>query len=216
MAEVQLAASRRNLGTQSKLNQARKAGKIPGIYYIHGEEPIAIETDTLALRSLVFTAEAHIVSLKVDNDADRKCIMREVQFDPVTDRVIHFDLMGLRAGQKVRLEIPVVLEGAAIGVREGGIVQHTLHKLGVECLPADLPEHISIDISQLHIGDAVHIGDLKLETLSFLLGPEQTIVSIVHPKVVAEAAPTETTEAAAAEPEVIAKGKKEEGDEKEK
>lgn len=215
MAEIQLQAIRRNIGSRSSLNTARKAGKVPGVFYLHGEENIPIETETLALRPLVYTSEAHIINLKLGDETERKCIVREIQFDPITDRVIHFDLLGLRAGEKIRLEVPVLLEGAAIGVREGGIVQHTLHKIEVECLPTDLPEHIPISISDLHIGDAVHIGDLKMENITFLLSAEQTIVSIVHPKIVAEPTPAVAAEAEAApaEPEVIAKGKKEETEE---
>lgn len=212
MAEVVLKAEKRSIGTHSKINTSRKQGKIPGVFYLHNTENIPIQAEALALRPIVYTAEAHIINLQLEDATERKCIVREIQFDPITDRVIHFDLMGLRAGEKIRLEVPILLEGAAIGVREGGIVQHTLHRVEVECLPADLPQHITVNIDNLHIGDAVKVGDLKIDGVEFTFNPDQSIVSIVHPKVVAEATPAVEgeAEAAPAEPEVITKGKKEE------
>ncbi len=211
MAEITLTATRRMTGKRTDLKAVRRAGKIPGVYYLHEEANIPIQVDALAMRPVVYTSEAHIINLKLDDAVERKCILREVQFDPITDRITHFDLVGLRAGEKIRLEIPVLLTGTAIGVKEGGIVQHTLHKIEVECLPSDLPEHISVKIDDLHLGDAVKIGDLEMPNLVFTLAPEQVIVSIVHPRIVAEPTPGEApAEEAAAEPEVIAKGKKEE------
>lgn len=212
MAEVTLKANRRTSTHRSKLKDLRNEGKIPGIYYLRNGENLTIQVETLALRPIVYTAEAHVINLMLDGDTERKCILRDVQFDPVTDRIVHFDLMGLTADQTIRMEVPVVLNGTSIGVKEGGIVQHALHRIEVECLPGDLPEHITVDISNLHIGDSVKVQDISIPGVKLMLAGEQQLVSVTHPKVVSETpAAAEATEGeAAAEPEVITKGKKEE------
>ena len=145
MSEVLLEARRREPG-RSAARALRRQGVVPGVFYFHGEEPIAVAATELALRPLIFTAESHIVRLRLDDGVEKTCILKEVTFDPITDRATHFDLQGVAANERVRVEVPVALTGSSVGVREGGIVDQILYKLEIECLPKDLPEHIDVDM----------------------------------------------------------------------
>ncbi|MCW8995866.1 MAG: hypothetical protein OQK77_08630, partial [Psychromonas sp.] len=110
------------------------------------------------------------------------------------------------------------LVGTPVGVKEGGIIQHVMHKLEVECLPRNIPEHIVVDVSQLKLGDSIHISDLQIEEVDFVDPKESLIVQVTHPKVKEEAAPAAEEEGIGeepTEPEVIAKGKVEEKEDEE-
>ncbi|MEK6553129.1 MAG: 50S ribosomal protein L25 [Bacteroidota bacterium] len=208
MSEILVQANTRPLTTKGAVNQLRRDGNVPGIYYANGVDPIAIYISERNLKPLVFTSETHIINLKIDEDEERKSILKNIQFDPVTDRVAHFDLQGISADQEIEIEVPVVLEGQAKGVREGGIVQHTMHKLSISCLPGDIPQHISINISELSLGKSVHVRDLNFDRVKFLHTDDQIIVSIVMPRAVVEPTPAEVVPGEEKlEPEVISKGK---------
>jgi len=214
MAEIILKAERRTDFKKSTSNQMRKSGIIPGIYYSFGEEPIPIKVNELSLRPLVFTSESNIVSLQIEGEnKPLSCILKDTQFEPVTSRIIHFDLIGLKEGEMLTIEVSVILKGNAVGVKEGGIVQHNLHKLEIKCLPQNIPPHIDVDITNLSISDSIKVSDLKFEGIEILNDENASIVSVVPP--VQEAKPEEAAAAEApAEPEVISKGKKEETEEK--
>jgi len=206
MEEVVVKAEIRTFKTKGERNQARRMGKIPGIYYAAKEEPIQIITTEKYLKPLVYTTESHIVNLEIEGMPAKKCVLKEVQFDPVTDKIIHFDLQGL-VGSKVELEIPIVLRGPAKGEKDGGIVEHMLHKIKVVCPSNEIPEHIECDITNLKIGEALHVRDIKLgEGFTIHHSGDAVVVAIVPPKgyTVSEAK-TETEEIK--EPEVIKKGK---------
>lgn len=212
MDKVLLEAKVRESISKSHINQMRKNGKVPGVFYSKHHEPISIEVSERALNPLVFTAKTNLISLKVDNQDTLDCIIKDIQFDPVTDRVIHFDLIGLQKGEKVEIEVPVQLIGSAVGVKEGGQLQHILHKIQLECLPSDIPEHIEINVTNLKIGDAVHIKDLNVPNVSFSIPEDSIVVSVTHAKVEKEPVPADELEEAA-EPEVIGKGKDQEDEE---
>jgi len=208
MSEILVNGSKRTLSTKGAVNQMRKEGNVPGIFYTKGVDPIPVTVSEKALKPIVFTSEAHIINLKIDNGEEYKSILKNVQFDPVSDRVVHFDLLGISADQEIEIDVPIMFEGQAKGVKEGGIVQQTLHKVTVSCLPANIPEHISIDITDLALGDSVHVRDLTVENVRFLQNPEVIIVSVVVPRAAVEAVATaEAAAEAGAEPEVITKGK---------
>ena len=150
------------------------------------------------------------------------CILKDVQFDPVSDIPIHFDLLGISENEKIKLEVPITLIGSPAGVKEGGILQHSIHKVDVECFPRNIPSNIEVNIENLNIGDSIHIEDIEVKDFEILDSPDTTIVAVVPPTVEkVEAPPVEGEEGAevpaegeeAAEPEVISKGKKEEGEE---
>jgi large subunit ribosomal protein L25 len=208
VAEIVLQAKIRTQTGYSTANALRRAGRVPGVFYLHNTKNYAIEVEALDLRPLVYTSETHIVDLQLDNGTSEKCIMRDIQFDPITDKIVHFDLIGLVMSEVMEFEVPVVLEGSSIGVREGGILNHILHKALVKCLPANLPEHIVVDISELKVGDIYTIGDIKIDGVEVLAEPDMPVVMIAHHRgAVEEHQAKLDAEEAGEEPEVIAKGK---------
>ena len=214
MEKTILKASERKDFSKSHTKKIRKDGLIPGVFYLKNTAPIHIDVSDKKINPLVFTSKTHLISLELEGHEEYDCIIKDVQFDPVTDRVIHFDLLGLTRGEKITLEIPVQLVGTPVGVKEGGIIQHVRHKIEVECLPKNIPEHIVIDVSALKLGDSIHIGDLKYEDLEFLESAESMIVQVTHPKVKEETVAAEAVEGEEpAEPEVISKGKQEAAEE---
>jgi large subunit ribosomal protein L25 len=211
VAEITLKATIRDYKGRSASNQARRGGLVPGVFYFHNTKNIPIEVKALDLRPLVYTSETHIVNLELSDGSREKCILREVQFDPITDRIMHIDLVGLLMGEKMKFEVPVQLEGIPAGVRDGGVLQQVLHKLDVECLPTDLPEYIAIDVSKLTSGESINVGDIVLEKGVILNDPENTVAVVGH----ARAAVSEEEGAVAeadteiTEPEVLPRGKAE-------
>lgn len=207
MLEISIKAKRRTISTKSVVNKLRKAGNVPGIYYSKGTEPVPIYVPELSLRPLVYTSETHIVNLTIDDSEPIKTILKDYQLDPVTDRIIHCDFMGISLDQKIELEVPVVLQGTAIGIKEGGLLQHQMHRLKIECLPNNIPEHIVVDISNLKIGESIHVKDLKLENIRILHHEDVIIASVIHQRAAVEVEQPVESEETQKEPEVIAKGK---------
>lgn len=212
MSEIILKAQKREQFKKSISKTLRKAGFIPGIVYGHNEDNIPIKATELSLRPIVFSSEAQVVKLEIEGEPQPiNCILKDTQFDPISGRLIHFDLLKLKAGEKITIEVPVILKGTAAGVKEGGLLQHILHKLEVECSSQNIIPHIDIDITNLQIGDSVKVSDIKIEGVRILNDETAAIVAVIPPTVTT--VETETTETAAAEPEVIGKGKKEETEE---
>ena len=208
MREIALQAEiRTELGKRSRA--LRGAGKVPGVFYIHGGTNIPLAVSEKSLKPLIYTSEAHIVNLKLDNGESRNCILRDVQFDPVTDRPIHFDLQGLRSDEKIHIEVPIMVSGGTpIGVREGGVLQHIIHRLKISCLPKDIPERIEVNAEHLKINQFIHVRDLKIENVTVLENETNSIVGVVPPTIEKEPEPGTVAAEEIAEPEVIAKGKK--------
>lgn len=204
MEKKALAAVVRTDISKTSRSQIRQEGKVPGILYARTLAPIPVAVFENAINPFVFTAETHIISVQLDNQQEYDCILKDVQFDPVTDRVIHFDLQGLVSGEKIEVEIPVLFVGTPVGVRDGGLLQQFYHKVSVKCVPASIPENIEIDIAGLKIGDAIHARDIQLEGVELLHSEDAVLAQVSHPKGESESTGSESE---TAEPEVIAKGK---------
>jgi large subunit ribosomal protein L25 len=214
METTELKALERKDFKKSETKRIRNEGFVPGVFYSKNNQPIHINVADKAINPLVFTSKTHLISLVLEGHDEYECIIKDVQFDPVSDKVIHFDLLGLTKGEKIKLEIPIQLVGSPIGVKEGGVIQHIMHKVEVECLPRNIPEHIVVDISGLKLNDSIHIGDLKYENIEFIDSEESMIVQVTHAKVKEEVAPAaEVLDEEPTEPEVISKGKQEEKEE---
>lgn len=213
MSEFVLEAEIREL-TGKRAKHAREAGMVPGVFYARKEASLNIQVPAPGLDPLVFTSEAHVIDLRLKDGTSRKCILRDVQFDPVTDRPVHFDLQGLKENEKLTIEVPVVLTGGIpVGVKDGGMVQHVLHRLRISCLPKDIPEKVEIDITNLGINHSIHVRDLKVPNVTVLESADSAVVGVLPPTVVKEAEVAPVAEEAIKEPEVVGKGKKpEEGE----
>ena len=220
MEKVIIEANERKTINKRSRNSLRNEGRVPGVLYGSRMEPIPIDVTRLKINPLVFTAKTNLISLKLDGHEEYECVIKDVQFDPVTDEVVHFDLIGLTRGEKIQLEVPIKLLGNAVGVKEGGLLQESMHKLSIECLPKDIPQSLELEVTELNIGDSIHVSDLNFENIT-ILNPENTIVvSVVLPKVEIEVEEVEegeelAEEEGAAEPEVIGKGKESEEEDKE-
>jgi large subunit ribosomal protein L25 len=212
MQEVILNAEVRGLNDQHGLKEARKNGLIPGIFYRKDIPNIPFYVKELSLKKIIYSVTATIVNLTFSDDKHYSCIVKNVQYDPVTDQPVHCDFIGIFEDQQILVEVPVTLSGVPVGHKDGGLTQHLLHKVKVECLPKYIPESIVIDITPLTIGSAVRIKDLKIEHVSFKEKEGATVVAVVPPTVEVAAAAVPGAEGeASAEPEVVSgKGKKEE------
>lgn len=182
MKEIILEVKKRDTGKKNS-KAVRNSEMIPGIFYAKGSENINIMAKPLALRPIVYTSQTKVVDLKVEGETNvHQCVLKAVQFDPVSDQIVHFDLQGLVKGQKLTVELPIKLEGQPIGVRQGGKLMPALHKIKVKVLPKDLVESINADISNLNIGDSLYLKNLNTENLEIELPPDTVIVSVVKPR----------------------------------
>ncbi len=177
MAEIILDAKKREITTKGAINQLRRDGMVPCVYYEKGKDAISFSVLGTALNPLVYTSDTNTVVLKLDG-TDYRCILKDIQFDPITDKIIHVDFRGITAGEKIDIEVPVKLVGNPIGVKEGGKLQVGVHKLDLKCLPKDIPSNIEIDISELKIGDSIHVKDLDFEKFELLTDDSVVVVSV--------------------------------------
>ena len=196
--------------------QARRDGLIPGVMYGHGDAPVSLAIDRKEFELAVKSQRGSnvIVALKLDKAAEQTAILREIQRDPVSHDILHIDFHHISLTEKVQVEVTVHLVGLADGVKNhGGILEHITRTIEVECLPTDIPPSIDADISHLGIGDSVHVRELTVPNVTILTDGDVTIATVVPPTVLSE---TPAAAPAAGEPEVIAKGKTEEGAEGDK
>lgn len=186
----------------------RRDGRVPGIYYFHGQKPVPFSVNTKELRALL-AHKSGLIDVNFQGGETSKCVVREVQWDPLSGAPVHIDFLGINLAEKVRVEVPVRLTGTAVGVKTGGgVLQQLLRELEIECLPLDIPEAITIDVSPLEIHHSFHVGDLKLDKIEILTDSEQVIVSILSPRL--EETPATAAGEESKEPEVITQKKKDE------
>ncbi|MFQ6115142.1 MAG: 50S ribosomal protein L25 [bacterium] len=215
MEEIVLnAETRKNVGKKAT-KQLRNTGKVPGIYYFHGEDSVPIAVDEKHLKKLIHE-ETSIFNLRFDSGKKSRCVIREVQWDPLWGKPLHVDLMGVKLTEKVTVAVPVHLVGTPIGVKQsGGILQHLIREIEIEALPLDIPEHFEIDVSDLDIGDGIRVEEISIEKVKVLSDPSQSIVVVRPPKVAVEPTVEEIEEEEeVTEPEVVGQ-KKEEAEEEE-
>lgn len=184
MPEVTLHAELREDKGRKHAKSLRNAGRVPAVFYAHGEESKSLSLDAKELLRLL-SAQVNIMNLVMPDGKELKCIIKEVQTDPVTDEPLHADIMGIKMTEKIRISIPIVLKGSPVGVREGGILEHALREVEVEGLPLDIPEHLDVDVSEMKIGDVILLSDLPIEKVRFLTDENHPIAHVVLPKVAA-------------------------------
>lgn len=212
MQHVKLAADSRVDTGKGAARSLRRAGRVPATIYGHGLATRSLSVDHTLLGRLLETigGEAALLDVSIDGGAPVQALVREVQRNPVrrTD-LIHLDLYAIHENEPIVVEIPVHIIGTAEGVRnQGGVLDHHLHRVTLKVLPRDIPDHIEVDVTDLMVNHAIHIADITVAKGEIMNDRSVSIVSVVisRAEVVAEVAPT--TE----EPEVIKKGKDEEGE----
>ena len=209
MATVASIAADRRQGTGKGAARAgRRSGRIPGVLYGHDEESVTVSVDALELNRLIqsISVENTIVNLEVKGEKEPlKVLIREVQRHPYRDDVLHIDFFHIAMDEKIHVEVPVVLVGVPIGVKDkGGVVDHQLREIETYCLPADIPEKIEIVISELDIGNSIHVGDLELPDLEIQTDLDRSVVAVLAPTVIVEPEEEEVEEELL-EPELVGK-----------
>ena len=192
MKSITINGSKRESVGKSSSKALRNAGQIPCVLY-GGEGPIHFSAPELAFSKLVYTSNAYTVVIALGEKEQFSAIMQDIQFHPVTDKILHIDFYQLFEDKQISIDIPVKLNGNAIGVRLGGNLQRNKRKLRVKALPTNLPDSIEIDISELNIGDKVYITELSNENYEFL-HPDNTVVCQVRRARAAMALATEDEE----------------------
>ncbi|MFC1554621.1 50S ribosomal protein L25 [candidate division KSB1 bacterium] len=209
MSESELKAQLRKETGKQFANTLRREGKTPGVFYIHGSETLPLTFEAKELESIIASKPA-LISLNLDDGTVKEAIVREIQRDPISSSIRHIDFMGITRGVKITVTVPVKLVGEPVGVKGGGIIEHLTRELQIECLPKNIPEVIEVDISELDIGDSLHVSDLSLEDISILTLEEVSLVNVMLPKVLVE--PTEVEEEEEEEVEGEVEGEAAEGE----
>jgi large subunit ribosomal protein L25 len=186
----------------------RRSGRVPGVLYGRGEDSVVVSVDALELNRLIqsISIENTIVDLKVKGEKNPlKVLIREVQRHPYRDDVLHIDFFHIAMDEMIHVDVPVLLVGLPIGVKDkGGVIDHQLREIEINCLPVNIPEKIEIDISELDIGNSVHVGDLEFPDLEILTDSERSIVAVLAPTVIVEPEEEEEEEELL-EPELVGK-----------
>ncbi len=219
MKSVSLNAFPRALSRRSGAKKLRDAGRVPAVIYGRQASPQNLELNTKEIEDLVHhsASENLLVDLSLAEDPrpKRLALVQEIQHHPLTGKLLHVDFHEVAENEKVVINVPVESVGEAEGVKTGGgVLEHVLFKIRVRGLPKDLPEVITVDVSQLKLGDAIHLGDIKPPEGIEILGDKHlSVMSVALPRTEEEEA-AEAAEAAAAPGEVeMIKEKKEDGEE---
>jgi large subunit ribosomal protein L25 len=222
--EAILEATARDTFGKNEARRTRRDGRVPAVLYGEGKDatPIAVEPRAL-LKILHSESGANtLISLKLSGAGDARVLVKDFQLDPVTHQVLHADFYRVAMDKTLQVTIPVTVKGEPKGVKQqGGILEFIRREIVIECLPADIPEHVEVDVSDLMLHQGVRVRDIPIDPKwKPVTEGELMLVHVIMPKAEEVAAPADAAAAAPvatapAEPEVIKKGKKEdEGDAK--
>ena len=215
MPTAQLSASTRNSAGKGAARSLRSAGQIPAVIYGHAREPQSLAIPTREFEKLLerVSAESTVIDLNVGGTVARTLI-REIQRHPFKKQILHIDFQELVAGEKVSVNVPIVLTGTPEGVRlSGGILSQVMSELTILVDPVNIPRRIEADVTNVAIGHSLHVSDLKVpEGIEVLDEAEATVAVVSAPKVEVEPAAAVEGAETSAEPELIRKPKDEEGE----
>jgi large subunit ribosomal protein L25 len=223
MSEVVVARPREGKFNKNAARRVRAAGKIPAVLYGPGHDPVAIEVDPKQISRILFSETGHntIFDVEVAGQKAAKVMIVDLQREPLNDQLLHIDLKRIAMDKVLRVKVRVKLLGIPEGVKSGGILDQVMREVDIECLPADIPGHIDVDVSHLELHQVLRVSGLPHSEKMKYLNPEDATVA--HVATIREEAPTpaevEAAEAAAAaaataegaapaEPEVAKKGGK--------
>jgi large subunit ribosomal protein L25 len=212
---ITLQAQPRQPGTKNAARRLRKSGLVPGTVYGAGKPPASVSLDPKQIGLILRSKTGHNTVFELQMDADKTMAMIvDWQNEPIKGAMLHVDIKRIAMDKKLTTKVPIVLVGEAIGVKtEGGILEQVLREIEIECLPADIPASIEVNVSALNSGQVLRVKDLPhTGSLQFLTDEDDAVAHIVHIKEVAETTPEAAgaeAAATAAEPEVIKKGKQE-------
>ena len=224
MVYIVKATQRTDTG-KGKVGRLRRSGTLPAVMYGHGEPSLMLAMSTHDFDRLLEEIRGHspIVDVEIDGRPAQKCVIKTLQRNPMTGGLLHVDFQKVHAGEKITMNVPVIVLGSAEGVKQGGMLDHILRQVPVRATIDMIPEHFEVNVTELKIGHSIHISDLGRTDLEFALPLDSPIVTVLSPRKLTEK-PTAAEAAAAAEagptqPEVITEKKpteEEAGDEDEK
>jgi large subunit ribosomal protein L25 len=186
--EQKLVAEKREGTGKGVARKLRAAGRVPAILYGHGMEPLALSVDSRELFHLLHTgAGANVLVDLVVDGTEHLALPREVQRDHIKGRFVHVDFLAVRRDEKINVTVPIRIVGESPGVKAGGVLEHHLWELSVECLATDVPEAVDVDVSELEIGSGVRVGDLKPpHGATILTNPDDSVVAVTQPQMAVE------------------------------
>tara|TARA_B100000446_G_scaffold92050_1_gene86335 strand:+ start:156 stop:794 length:639 start_codon:yes stop_codon:yes gene_type:complete len=177
MKSITITGSKRESVGKKATKALRNAGEVPCVLY-GGDEPVHFNAPEIAFKDLVYTPDAHTATLELDGNT-YMAILQDIQFHPVTDRILHIDFYQIFEGKEVTMTIPVHYEGNSRGVRNGGVLRKTYRTLRVKALPKNLPDYVVADITKLKIGDKLYITGIEQGEWKYL-HPDNTVVCQVR------------------------------------
>jgi large subunit ribosomal protein L25 len=219
MPEVVVAKPREGKFNKNAARRVRAAGKIPAVLYGSGHDPVAIEVEPKQISRILYSETGHntIFDVEIAGQSSAKAMIVDWQREPIKDQLIHIDLKRIALDKLLHLKVRVKLLGIPVGVKtEGGILDQVMREVDVECLPADIPSHIDVDVTGLAMHGVLRISDLPhSDKIKYLNAEDATVAHVISIR--EEAAPAADAVAAdaaagGAEPEVAKKGKTETAD----
>jgi large subunit ribosomal protein L25 len=217
MSVIPLSAEKRASVGKGGARKARAAGFIPAVLYGHDDQPVAV---SVSAREFEVALRGHkggnpLVNLSIGG-GEYTALIRDVQYDPIDHAILHLDFQHISLTESVEVQVNIHLVGTPDGVKNGGgILEHNMRQVEVRCLPTAIPAAIDVNVEALAIGDSVHVRDIVVPNVEILSDPDAPVATVVPPTVMEEKPAEEVAAPTAAEPEVIAKGKKDEdGEEK--
>jgi len=209
MSNVQLNAEVRDGHGKAIAGRMRRSSKVPCIMYGVDDTTVSLSVDSLEVEKMLSGSHS-VIDLKYDGQM-QGVVIRDIQYHPVKGNIIHVDFLRVKAGQEIKISVPLKFIGDSEGVKLGGVFQELKSELAIITLPKHLPELIEVDISALNVNDAIHVKDLIVENFTIEDDPADTVCSVVPPKKVEEPLVSdeeegeelETEEEEATEPEVI-------------
>ncbi|HUG44069.1 MAG TPA: 50S ribosomal protein L25 [Acidobacteriota bacterium] len=219
MAEFVIEVEKRDELGKNANRRLRSSGRIPAVVYGHGHENLNVSVDPKDIVRILHSDTGHNTIFKIQVGKDlADVLIKDYQLDPLRSTLMHTDFQVVAMDEIMVFQVPVDAVGVPIGVRDtGGMLDLVLREVEVECLPGNVPDHIQVEVSELEIGDAVRVSDLKVDssTITILSEPNLVVATVLAPHVEEEEEEEAEEAEVAAEPEVIRKGKAEEEGEKE-
>jgi len=213
---VTLGAERRTGRGKGAARQMRMRGQIPAVIYGHGRPPESLTISAAEWKRALTGVEVStaVIDLNVEGAAGVKALVREIQRHPFKAEILHVDFYEIHAGEKLTLQLSVHLTGSPDGVRNGGgVLDQALREITIRVLPKNIPNRFDVDVTDLRVGQSLHVRDLSIPDVEILTEGTKTVCSVVAPKVEAEEVAAVAEEEATPEPELIRKAKDEDEDE---
>jgi large subunit ribosomal protein L25 len=204
-----VATKREGKFNKNHARRVRVAGQIPAVVYGAGKDSVAVAVDPRVITQILHSDSGHntIFDLTIEGVESAKAMIVDWQNEPIKGKLLHIDMKRIAMDKPMRVSVPIQLVGTSVGVKtQGGILEHVLREVEVECLPGDIPSHLDVDITNLEMGKAIHVSDLPHSGKLKFLGDEHATVAHVT-AIREEAAATADAAAATSEPEVAKKGK---------